>query len=168
MTQHAAPGTESPMTPIEPVRVSVTVHAPKDRAFEVFTNRMTAWWPPSYKIGRAELAEAVLERRAGGRWYERDTDGAECEWGRLVVYEPPDRLVLTWQIDATWAYNPELVTEVEVRFTEEEPGRTRVELEHRNLDRHGDGWEAARAGVGSEGGWALYLSRFAERVAEQA
>jgi uncharacterized protein YndB with AHSA1/START domain len=152
-------------TMLEPVRATVTVDAPKERAFEVFTSRMTAWWPATYKIGRADLAEAIVEPRAGGRWYERDADGSECDWGRVVAYEPPDRLVLTWQIDSQWAFNPGLVTEVEVRFVDEGPDRTRVEVEHRNLERYGPAAEQMKATFESEQGWTCILRNFADNVA---
>lgn len=143
----------------------MTVDAPKERAFDVFTAGMHTWWPGSHKIGGADLEAAALEPRAGGRWYERDTDGSECEWGRVLSYEPPDRLVLTWQIDSRWAFDPELVTEVEVRFIADGANRTRVEVEHRKLEQFGDAAEQMRATFDSDGGWPLLLRDFAERAA---
>ena len=126
------------MTTATAVRTTITVAAPQERAFTMFTEGFNEWWPRTHKIGPAELAEAVLEGREGGRWYERDTDGSECEWGRVLVWEPPSRLVLAWQISGEWAYDANLLTEVEVSFVAEGENRTRVELEHRGLDAFGD------------------------------
>jgi len=123
---------------IEPVRRSVTVATGIERAFTAFTTGMDRWWPRQGKsIGSAPLAEVVLEPFVGGRWFERGVDGSECDWGRVLSFEPPHRLVLAWQIGADWRYCPELITEVEVRFTEQ-AGKTTVELEHRNLDRYAE------------------------------
>ena len=144
-----------------PVRKSVHVKAPPARAFDVFTNGMGRWWPRSHHIGQAEMRDAIMEPRAGGRWYERGEDGRECEWGRVIAYEPPLRVVLAWQVSADWQYDPDLVTEVEVRFTPDGEG-TRVDLEHRNLERFGDKAETMRSQIDAEGGWGLILQRFAE------
>jgi len=147
------------------VRKSVTVNAPIDKAFAVFTDRFDTWWPRSHKIGAAELEKAVLEPRAGGRWYEIDSDGGECDWGRVLQWEPPKRIVLAWQIDATWHFDPDLLTEVEVRFVALSPGQTRVDLEHRNLDRFGDAQGEIRAAFDSEGGWHGLMDAFARAAA---
>jgi len=147
------------------VRKSVTVNAPIDKAFAVFTDRFDTWWPRSHKIGAAELEKAVLEPRAGGRWYEIDSDGGECDWGRVLQWEPPKRIVLAWQIDATWHFDPDLLTEVEVRFVALSPGQTRVDLEHRNLDRFGDAQGQIRAAFDSEGGWHGLMDAFARAAA---
>ncbi|MDT0469824.1 SRPBCC family protein [Streptomyces gibsoniae] len=147
------------------VRRSVTVQAPIEKAFAVFTQGFDGWWPRNHKIGESDLKQAVLEGKEGGRWYEIDTDGSECDWGRVLAWEPPTRLVLAWQIDATWKFDPELVTEVEIRFVSEGPGRTRVELEHRDLDRFGEAQEQARAAFDSPGGWAGLLEAFAQAAA---
>lgn len=154
-------------TGIEPARVSITVETAKEHAFEVFTAGMGTWWPRTYKIGPADLADAVLEPHAGGRWYERDSDGSECEWGRVLAFEPPHRLVLTWQIDSQWAYDPGLVTEVEIRFIAEGENRTRVELEHRNLENFGPAAAEMRATFESDGGWRRILGRFVEQAQAQ-
>lgn len=143
-----------------PVRKSLRVAAPPDRAFEVFTAGLSRWWPATHSIGKAPLAAAVMEPRAGGRWFERGADGSECDWGRVLVWEPPSRLVLAWQIDAAWRFDPDLVTEVEVRFIPEGDG-TRVELEHRHLERMGETAEAARAALDSPGGWGGLLEGYA-------
>jgi len=141
------------------VRRSVTVPLPADRAFDLFTNRMSEFWPKSHSIGSAPIAAAVVEPRPGGRWYERGTDGSECSWGRVAVWEPPTRLVLLWQIDAAWTFDPELETEVEVTFTEE-GGVTRVDLVHRHLDRFGEQAFAVRDTFESPGGWPGILDAY--------
>jgi uncharacterized protein YndB with AHSA1/START domain len=157
--------TTATITPA-PVRKAVQVRAAPARAFEVFTTGIARWWPATHKIGQAPLREAVLEPRAGGRWFERGEDGSECDWGRVLVWEPPAHLVLAWQIDAQWRFDPDLVTEVEVRFLPDGPGATRVELEHRHLERLGAGADAARAALDSPGGWGGLLEGFAAAAAE--
>ncbi|MCX5287087.1 MULTISPECIES: SRPBCC family protein [unclassified Streptomyces] len=147
------------------VRKSVTVQAPVEKAFTVFTQGMDNWWPRSHKTGEGDLRQAVLEGREGGRWYEIDTDGSECEWGRVLTWKPPTLLVLAWQIDAAWRFDPQLVTEVEIRFISEGPDRTRVELEHRDLDRFGEAQDQARAAFESPGGWPRLLDAFAQEAA---
>ena len=148
------------------VRKSVTVEVPVERAFTVFTEGIDGWWPRSHKIGAGELKQAVLDAREGGRWYEIDADGNECEWGRVLAWEPPVRLVLAWQIDASWRFDPNLLTEVEVRFIAEGPGRTRVELEHRDLERFGDAEAEIRAAFEAPGGWPGLLEAFAKTAVE--
>jgi DNA-binding transcriptional ArsR family regulator/uncharacterized protein YndB with AHSA1/START domain len=145
------------------VRTQVVVEAPIERAFDVFTGRFGDFKPPEHNILGKELAETVFEPRAGGHIYDRAVDGSECRWARVLVYEPPARVVFTWDLDPRWQVeaDPAKTSEVEVRFVAETPGRTRVELEHRHIDRHGDGWQAVSDGVGSAGGWPLYLRRFA-------
>lgn len=153
------------MTTATAVRHEITVSAPQERAFEVFTRDFNRWWPRTHKLGEAELAEAVLEEREGGRWYERDVDGGECEWGTVLVWEPPSRLVLSWQISSDWAYDPDLLTEVEVSFVSAGPDQTRVALEHRGLDAYGDRMEAVRSTIDGPGGWPGVLEKFAQGVA---
>jgi uncharacterized protein YndB with AHSA1/START domain len=125
---------------------------------------MGSFKPPEHNMLGVEIAETVFEPRAGGRVYDRGIDGSECHWARVLVYEPPHRVVISWDISPQWQIETDLAktSEVEVRFIAEAPDRTRVELEHRNLDRHGDGWEAVREGVGGGDGWPLYLQRFAD------
>jgi uncharacterized protein YndB with AHSA1/START domain len=149
------------------VRASLVVEAPIERAFSVFTEGLDSWWPSEYNILDVEIAERVFEPRVGGHVYDRGVDGTECRWARVLAFEPPTRFVISWDLSPQWQIepDPERTSEVEVRFISEEPERTRVELEHRNLDRHGDGWEGLRAAVGSEGGWPGCLRRFAERIA---
>jgi uncharacterized protein YndB with AHSA1/START domain len=145
------------------VRREIVVNAPIDKAFAVFTDRFGDFKPRDHNLlGGVEIAETVFEPRVGGHLYDRGTDGSECRWARVLVYEPPQRVVFSWDIGPTWQVegDPENTSEVEVTFTAEGPQRTRVDLEHRNLDRHGPGWEAVAGGVGHEEGWPLYLDRY--------
>ena len=148
------------------VRTQVVVEAPIKRAFRVFTEDFGSFKPPEHNMLGVEIVETVFEPRVGGHLYDRGVDGSECRWARVLAYEPPNRVVISWDISPQWQIepDPEKTSEVEVRFVSEAPGRTRVELEHRNLDRHGPGWEPERDAVGGEGGWPLYLRRFAERL----
>jgi uncharacterized protein YndB with AHSA1/START domain len=146
------------------VQKQIVVEAPLERAFSVFTEEFDSIKPRDHNMLDVDIAESVFEPREGGRIYDRGVDGSECQWARVLAYEPPDRLVFSWDINPQWQVesNLEKTSEVEVRFIAETPERTRVELEHRNLGRHGEGWEGMREGVGSEGGWPLYLERFAQ------
>jgi uncharacterized protein YndB with AHSA1/START domain len=146
------------------VRTHVVVEAPIERAFRVFTEDFGRFKPPEHNMLGVEIAETVFEPRVGGHLYDRGVDGSECRWARVLAYEPSDRVVISWDISPQWQIETDLekTSEVEVRFISEAPNRTRVELEHRNLERHGQGWEQERDGVGSVGGWPLYLQRFAE------
>jgi uncharacterized protein YndB with AHSA1/START domain len=148
-------------------RASVTVEAPLERAFSVFTDGIDTWWPREHTIGEAELREMVLEPKAGGRAYGIGVDGSESDWGRVLLFEPPHRIVISWDIDLEWTYesDPARASEFEVRFIPEGSQRTRVELEHRHLDRHGEGWEAMRDAVGSPNGWHGGLELFAKAAA---
>jgi uncharacterized protein YndB with AHSA1/START domain len=142
------------------VQKSIDVEVDRQRAFSVFTEGFDTWWLRSHHIGAAELQEAVIEPREGGRWYEKGVDGSECDWGYVIAWEPPGRVVLAWQLDAQWNYDPGLVTEIEVRFTEVAANRTRVDFEHRYIDRMGAAAAEARAALGSDGGWPGLLQRF--------
>ena len=148
------------------VRTEVVVEVPIERAFAVFTENFDSIKPREHNLLAVDIAETVFEPREGGRIYDRGVDGSECHWARVLAYEPPNRVVFSWDISPQWQIESEhdKSSEVEVRFISETTDRTRVQLEHRNLDRHGDGWESERDGVGGEGGWPLYLSRFAELV----
>ena len=150
-----------------PVRTSIVVEAPRERAFESFTAEMGAWWPADKHILQGELVEMVFEPRVGGRIYDRAADGSECTWARVLAYEPPERVVFSWDINLRWEIetDPERASEVEVRFIGEGATRTRVELEHRGLDRHGDGWESMRDAVASPNGWADGLRALAAHLA---
>jgi uncharacterized protein YndB with AHSA1/START domain len=141
--------------PEVPVRKSVVVKASVDRAFQAFTEGFDTWWPRTHHIGKAPLKKAIVEGRAGGRCYSEQTDGTECDWGSILVWEPPQRF-----------YEPDLEksSEVEVRFTAESDGSTRVDLEHRHFERHGEGWESMRSNVDSPGGWGTLLDLYAAQV----
>jgi uncharacterized protein YndB with AHSA1/START domain len=146
------------------VQKQIVVEAPLERAFSVFTEEFDSIKPRDHNMLDVDIAESVFEPREGGRIYDRGVDGSECQWARVLAYEPPNRVVFSWDINPQWQVESDLekTSEVEVRFIAETPERTRVELEHRNLGRHGEGWEGMREGVGSEGGWPLYLDRFAQ------
>jgi uncharacterized protein YndB with AHSA1/START domain len=146
------------------ILTSVTVEAPVERAFAVFVEDFDRIKPREHNMLGADIAETVFEPRVGGHIYDRGVDGSDCRWARVLAYEPPNRVVFTWDISPQWQLEPdsEKTSEVEVRFIPESPERTRVELEHRNLDRHGAGWEGMRAGVESPDGWPLYLNRYAD------
>jgi uncharacterized protein YndB with AHSA1/START domain len=147
---------------VAPVRKSVRVEAGAARAFEVFTAGLSRWWPHSHHIGTAPMKEGVIEPRLGGRWYERGEDGSECEWGKVLVWEPPTRLVLAWNIDPQFKYDPSRFSEVEVLFIAESPTATRVELEHRKLERFGvEAGEQMRTSVDAPNGWTAIMALYA-------
>ena len=148
------------------VRHEIVVNVPIERAFSFFTEDFGSFKPREHNLLGVDIAETVFEPRVGGHLYDRGIDGSECHWARVLAYEPPQRVVISWDIGPTWQIetDPSKTSEVEVRFIAEAPDRTRVELEHRNLDRHGEGWEAVRAGIDSHAGWPLYLQRFGELV----
>ena len=145
------------------VRRNITVQAPPERAFEAFTAGIGRWWPlDDYKIGAAAATDAVIEPREGGRWFERGEDGSECDWGRVIAWEPPRRVVLAWQIGADWRYDPSLETEVEISFrASPDGGGTQVELEHRGLEAYGDRAAEMSGVFGSPGGWSGLLGHYA-------
>jgi uncharacterized protein YndB with AHSA1/START domain len=149
------------------VRREIVVNAPLDRAFDAFVDRFGDFKPPEHNLLGSPIAETTFERRVGGHIFDRGEDGSECHWARVLAFEPPDRVVFSWDIGPTWQVeaDPANASEVEVRFTAVTPETTRVELEHRHLDRHGPGWESVRDGVDDAQGWPLYLARYAE-VAE--
>ena len=151
------------------VRKQIVVEAPVEKAFAVFTERFGDFKPPEHNLLGAPIAETVFEPRVGGHIYDRATDGTECHWARVLVYEPPDRVVFSWDIGPAWQLETDLqnASEVEVRFVAESAGRTRVDLEHRNIDRHGPGWESVADGVGDDQGWPLYLARYANLFDER-
>ena len=151
------------------VQRQVVVDAPIELAFGVFTERFGDFKPPEHNMLEVPIAETVFEPRVGGHIYDRGADGSECRWARILAYEPPSRVVFSWDISPQWRLetDPENASEVEVRFVAETPDRTRVELEHRNLERHGPGWEAVRGGVAEDGGWPLYLARYAALLDER-
>ena len=149
------------MSSILSVRKSVVVATTSERAFRVFTEGIDTWWPREHHIGASPLKRAVLEPHAGGRWYAVTEDGSECDTGKVLTWDPPRRLVLGWQITSQWKFDPSFLTEVEVTFTPQGPKRTRVELEHRNLDRFGIEAAELRKSIDSAGGWGELLQSFA-------
>ncbi|MGH8215458.1 MAG: SRPBCC family protein [Rhodanobacteraceae bacterium] len=146
---------------IPSVRHTVTVEAPRDHVFEVFTRGIDTWWFRDHFIGKEPLKEVVMEPREGGRVFERGIHGAECDWGRVLVWEPPSRLVVAWQIGGDWRFDPDPshASEYEARFIEEGPARTRVEFEHRRFERHGEAGPRIRDSV--ETGWPKLLAALA-------
>jgi hypothetical protein len=148
---------------------TITVAAPLAVAFEVFTAQIETWWPmASHHIGDADCAAVVIEPRVGGRWYERGVDGVECVWGQVLVWQPPRRVVLVWQLSAQWRFDPSIRTEVDVRFTVIDADTTRVDLEHRGLDAYGADAAAMRDAFASPNGWNGMLDHFAQVVGEIA
>jgi uncharacterized protein YndB with AHSA1/START domain len=150
-------------TEVPVVRKQVVVNAPIEQAFAAFTERFGDFKPPEHNLLAAPIAETVFEPRVGGHIYDRAVDGAECRWARILAYEPPVRVVFSWDIGPQWQIetDPELTSEVEVRFAAEGPDSTRVELEHRHLDRHGPGWQPLSDDIDGDQGWPLYLARYA-------
>ena len=146
---------------------SISVPLSPHRAFELFTTRMTDFWPKEHSIGTSEIAEVVVEPQSGGRWFERGIDGSECQWGRVALWEPPRKVVLFWQIGADWQFDPAFETEVEVTFTEESLDRTRLDLRHCNLQRYGDNAEQMRAIFDDPSGWAGTLASYADLCARE-
>jgi uncharacterized protein YndB with AHSA1/START domain len=144
----------------------VTVNAPIAHVFDVFTRRFDTWWPRTHKIGKAELKEAIIEGKEGGRWYERDVDGSECDWGRVLVYSPPSRIALSWHLNGNFQYDPDpaRASRVDV-FFHDEGGRTRVELVHSGFERHGESGQRVKERVAAPGGWGSILDGFATSVA---
>ncbi|HET6266924.1 MAG TPA: SRPBCC family protein [Acidobacteriota bacterium] len=151
---------------IQPVRRSITVKASPERAFRVYTAEYDSWWPRTHHIGKSPMKKAILECRAGGRCYSEQEDGTECDWGKVLTWEPPVRFVIAWQITHEWGYEPDLSksSEVEIRFTPLSDGTTRVDLEHRHLERHGAGAASMRKAVDSEGGWGTLLNLYTQQI----
>jgi len=145
------------------VNRSIVIDAPVDHAFKVFTERFGDFKPREHNLLGSPITETVFEAYVGGHIYDRGEDGSECRWARVLAYEPPARVVFSWDIGVQWQIEdePANASEVEVRFIEESPSRTRVELEHRHIDRHGPGWESLAEGVAHDQGWPLYLDRYA-------
>ena len=157
MTQHT----------LSSVRRVITVAASQQRAFDVFTAGFGSWWPRDYHIGTAPMTDFILEPKVGGRWYELDEDGSQCDTGRVLAYEPPSRVVLSWQLNEQWQFDADAshASEVEVRFIAEGPKQTRVELEHRGFERHAAGAEAVRQSMESQSGWTFVLETYAKFAA---
>jgi uncharacterized protein YndB with AHSA1/START domain len=155
---------------VEPVRKSIVVNTGIERAFALFTGQFDAIKPREHNLLSVPIDETVFEPRVGGHIYEVGIDGSRCQWSRVLAYEPPSRVVFSWDIGPTWQLEPDpaRTSEVEVRFIAESETRTRVELEHRHLDRHGTGWQAVADGVDGDAGWPLYLTRYTEVAAMEA
>ena len=161
-----SPGASPRSLPIAPVRKSIRVDAGAARAFEVFTANIGRWWPRTHHIGAVPMKQSVMETRVGGRWYERGEDGSECEWGKVLVWEPPQRLVLAWNVTPQFKYDPMRFSEVEVRFIAESSAVTRVEIEHKYLERFGSEEGAQmREKVDAPNGWAAILVLYAASAA---
>ena len=148
------------------VRKSISVRAGADRAFQAFTAGIDDWWPREHHIGNAPMRKGFIEGRVGGRCYTEHTDGSESDWGRVLIWEPPQRFVMAWLINAQWQCDPDLsrTSEVEVRFTQQPDGTTRVDLEHRNFERMGESGSNMRMMVDSTGGWGGLLILYAGYV----
>jgi hypothetical protein len=148
---------------LEPVRKTLVVEAPLALAFEVFTARLAEWWPlATHHIGKVDCADVRMEPRVGGRCYEVGVDGSECDWGRVLAWEPPHRFLWGWELNARWAHDPAQQSQVDVRFTALDPGRTRVDLEHRGFEVYGADASVVREAVGSPGGWSGLLEQYAK------
>jgi uncharacterized protein YndB with AHSA1/START domain len=152
------------MIRIAPVRKQVMVNANQQRAFDLFTNEMSRWWPATHNILKSPIKQYVIEPRGGGRWYAVGEDGSTCQTGYVIDWHPPQRVVLAWQLSAEWQFDPALVTEVEVRFIAESASTTRVELEHRHLQRMGERGAQVRSMVDAPGGWTAVLESFKQCV----
>ena len=153
---------------LAPVSKSITVDAPLDKAFEVFTAGFGRWWPAFYSIGKSPLKSAVIEPRNGGRWYEVGEDGSECEWGEVLKWEAPKRLLLAWRITTDWRYDPNLLTELDIHFVALGEKSTRVDLEHRLLENLGEGAETTRETFDTEPGWSTLLAAYAAEIGKSA
>lgn len=148
---------QAKIAPIAPIVQTIKVKAPPAKAFDLLTLQMGRWWPKTHSIGKAPFVDVIMEPRVGGRWFERDADGNETQWGKVIAWEPPSRVLLAWQINCDWGYDADLLTEVEVTFAAQDGG-TRVTLEHRNLERFGR--DAAALAEKLRGGWPGVLAEF--------
>jgi uncharacterized protein YndB with AHSA1/START domain len=153
---------------LPPIEGKTTVNVPVEQAFTVFTESFTAWWPHQYHIGQSDVAEVILESHEGGRWYERGVDGTECDWGRVLSWEPPNRVLFTWQINGHWQFDPDPThaSEIEVRFHADGPNQTTVEVEHRYFERLVDG-EGVHGAIRSGGGWPALLDSYGRMVKDR-
>jgi len=151
------------------LRFSITVAADVERAFKVFTEQMSSWWPRERRINDAPMAAAIVEPRIGGRWYEVGTDGSQCEWGMVLAWDPPHHLAVTWHLDGDFRYDAaaERASRIDIWFHPSDDGVTRVELVHSGLDRHGPTWRRLRDTIATPDGWQLHLQRFAAGVQSQ-
>lgn len=148
--------------PTAAVRRTLHINVPIEHAFRVFTEKMGSWWPASHHVGGTPFKDILIDPLVGGRWYEINVNGEECVWGSVLAWEPPKKVVLSWHLQPDWSSSPDMAkaSEVALEFVEEGPEKTRVEFEHRHLERHGAGWEKMREEVGSEGGWPMILNQY--------
>ena len=146
------------MTTDTAVRTAITVAVPPERAFSTFTAGFDGWWPRSHHIGQGEMAEAVIEPREGGRWYERGVDGSECDWGKVIVWDPPTRIVLGWQLSSEWAYDPDVWTELEITSSADGPDRTRSSSSTGGSTPTASRWRRCGAASARTAGGAGYSS----------
>ena len=148
--------------PTAAVKRTLHLNVPIEHAFRVFTERMGSWWPASHHVGETPFQDILIDPRAGGRWYEVNVKGEECLWGTVLAWEPPKRVVLSWHLQPDWSFSPDMAraSEVALEFVAEGLEKTRVEFEHRHLERHGAGWEKLREQVGAEGGWPMILEQY--------
>ena len=149
---------------IAPIVRTVHTKAAPDRAFDIFANSIGSWWPKGRGVGARPLVSMVIEPREGGRWCEVDSEGEETQWGYVLTWAPPSRLVLAWQIDASMKYDPNLITEVEIAFESDGTGGTNVTLTHGNLERFGQNTEKLVASIGN--GWSQMVDLFAQSADE--
>jgi uncharacterized protein YndB with AHSA1/START domain len=155
------------MKSVEPIRKNLVVKASQERCFRIFTAGIDKWWPRDHHIGKSPLKEFLMEPRVGGRWYSVCEDGTEIDVGRVLAWEPSSRLVLSWQITAKWQFDPDFVTEVELRFVSEGPRTTRVELEHRKLEAYGADAEAMHETFSADDAWVRTLELFGNSAEEE-
>jgi uncharacterized protein YndB with AHSA1/START domain len=148
--------------PLAVVKRSIRVEVPVEKAFQVFVGKMATWWPAEHHIGEAPFVEVVVEPREGGRWFERDSNRRECDWGRVLLWQPPRRLILSWNLQTDWKFSADQAraSEVALEFITEGPSTTRLEFQHRHIERHGEGYETLIASVDSPGGWTMVLDRY--------
>ena len=156
------------MTSSTTIHMEIIVEAPSEKAFRVFTAGFDTWWPRTHHIASVPMKEAVIEQKLGGRWYEKGEDGSECDWGKVIAWEPPKHFAVTWQLTHDYQYDPHLITEVHVTFESLDAHRTRVVFEHKYLDRYGDKMESVRNNIGNEeSGWGRLLGVYAAVVEKE-
>ena len=145
---------------------TMSVNVPIERAFKVFTEKMGAWWPATHHVGGTPFRDFLIDPRTGGRWYEINANGEECFWGSVLAWEPPKKVVLSWHLQPDWSFSPEMskASEVALEFIAEGPEQTRLEFEHRHLERHGAGYASLREKIGAPGGWPMILDCYIQSM----
>lgn len=155
------------MTDSTMIHKEVIVNASQEKAFRIFTDGFDSWWPKTHHISKVEMEKAILEPKLGGRWYEKGVDGSECDWGKVIAWDPYSRFALTWQLTAEYQYDPNFETEIDVRFEPLGSSKTRITLEHKNLERYGDKQKQVMGSIGNEeGGWGGIMKLYAATVDE--